>query len=148
MEDLPDQFRSQVQSINLLAIAHSDSLKVWKIFSFYLLDFASLYAKDPEKSKRFFKPIVNDINVLQEQGLTINGIHVSFSFSNMSADNLAAHQIGGFQTSFSSNYFCRRCHLSYADRTLSYSSSNTTWRTTVGHDNILQQILIDPVNRP
>ena len=43
LEDIPDKFRSQVQSINLLAIGPCKSLKVWKIFSLYLLHFASLY---------------------------------------------------------------------------------------------------------
>jgi hypothetical protein len=103
--------------------------------------------KDPQKSRRFFQPIIDDLNVLQRHGLSIGGKHVTFSFSTLCADNLAAHQIGGFQASFSSNYFCRRCQILFNDRALPLSSSKTQWRTSTDHDYHVQSIQTDPQHR-
>lgn len=52
----------------------------------------------------------------------------------MVADNLAAHQIGGFQSSFNNGYICRRCLIQYAD--LHSPISNNKWniRTSIHHD--------------
>lgn len=107
-----------------------------------------VFSKDPEKLNRFFQPIVNGINALQSDGLHVNGVKVTFSFSTLSADNLAAHQIGGYQASFSSGYFCRRCHLLFADRALPFSSSTSVWRTSVTHDDCLRRIQVDPHHIP
>jgi hypothetical protein len=104
--------------------------------------------KDAEKEKRFFQPIVEDLNALQAHGLVINGVHLKFSFSTLAADNLAAHQIGGYQASFSSGYFCRRCHLSYDDRALPFSPGLTTYRTSPGHDQCLVKLAADPRGGP
>ena len=148
LEDIPDQCRSQVQSINLLAIGPTNALKVPDVSEFSLMRSFFACSKDPEKLDRFFQPIVNDINALQSDGLDINGVKVTFSFSTLSADNLAAHQIGGYQASFSSGHFCRRCHLLFTDRTVPFSSSTAVWRTSVDHDDCLRQIQVDPHHRP
>lgn len=148
LEDIPDKFRSQVQSINLLAIGPTNALKVRGVFEFSLLHSFFLCPKDPKKLHRFFQPIVNDINAIQSDGLVINGVKVTFSFSTLSADNLAAHQIGGYQASFSSGYFCRRCHLLFTDRGLPFSSSTAVWRTSVTHDDCLRRIQVDPHHLP
>ncbi|CAF3992468.1 unnamed protein product [Rotaria magnacalcarata] len=42
---------------------------------------------------------------LQIEGLVVNGHRIKFSFSTLVADNLAVHQIGGFQSTFSSGFF-------------------------------------------
>ena len=144
LEDMPDKHRSQLQSINLLAICPSDSVKVREIFWFISLCSLSFDRKDPRKSKRFFQPIIDDLNALQEHGLSIGGRRVSLSFSTLCADKLAAYQVGGFQASFSSNHFCRRCYILFNDRALPLSPSKTVWRTSVEHDHHLQTIHTDP----
>ena len=60
---------------------------------------------------------------------------------------MAAHQIGGYQASFSSGYFCRRCYVKFADRALPLSLSETVFRTSLDHDHRVQQIADDPQNR-
>lgn len=97
------------------------------------------------KSHRFFGAIVDGLNAVQANGLIINGIRLKFSFSTLVADNLAAHQLGGFQTSFSSGYFCRRCHIVFNDRTLPSFPPTAQWRTAVHHDHCLNQIRLNPM---
>jgi hypothetical protein len=65
LEDISDQCRSQVQSINLLAIGPTNALKVRDVSEFSLMRSLFACSKDPEKLDRFFQPIVNDINALQ-----------------------------------------------------------------------------------
>lgn len=78
----------------------------------------------------------------------INGIQLKFTFSTLVADNLAAHQIGGYRTSFSSGNFCRRCHVSFDNHRLPSSVSTIQWRTALDHDRCLNQIQSDPLQRP
>ena len=65
--------------------------------------------------KRFFRSIIDDLHALQVDGLVINATHVKFFFSTLTAHNLAAHEFGGYHVSFSSGYFCRRCHIFFND---------------------------------
>jgi hypothetical protein len=183
LEDMPDKYRSQLQSIHLLGICRSNALKVYdraasyrlksSIFSetiffgktgglkgtfgvgkvlnpfdstFVKLD--NRFSKDVNNAKRFFQAIVTDINILQEQGLIINGVHVKFSISTVAADNLAAHSLGGYQASFSSGYFCRRCYVTYADRILPLSPTSVVHRSSFDHDKNLQRIATDPTQIP
>ena len=69
---------------------------------------------------------------------------LKFSFSTLVADNLAAHYIGGYQTTFSSGYFCRRCYITYSDRNLPILISDFDTRTIINHDDKVQQIIISP----
>jgi hypothetical protein len=96
------------------------------------------------KAQRFFAPIIDNLNILQVQGLRINGDQINFSFSTMTADNLAAHTIGGFQSCFSTGHFCRRCQITYADRLLPFSPTTIRERTSIEHDNFVQQVMADP----
>ncbi|CAF5100799.1 unnamed protein product, partial [Rotaria magnacalcarata] len=62
----------------------------------------------------------------------------------MVADNLAAHQIGGFQASFSNGHFCRRCLIGYPERNLPRSTTKLAARTSIIHDDFVQQISANP----
>ncbi len=104
--------------------------------------------KDKVKAKRFFDPIVDNLNKLQLEGLIVNGIHLKFSFSTLVADNLAAHFIGGFQCSFSNGYFCRRCYITHADKNLPIEFTGVSNRTMSNHDDIIQEIINDPTKSP
>ena len=66
---------------------------------------------------------------------------MKFTFSTMVADNLAAHMIGGFQTSFSSGYFCRRCYVKYSEKYLPISAIQPNSRTYIDHDNFVEKIV-------
>lgn len=104
--------------------------------------------KDPRKSQRFFRPIIDNINRLQIHGLSVNGIDVKFSFSTVVADNLAAHAIGGFQTSFSSRFFCRRCYITQAEKAISINLFKPDTRTSIHHDHLVQRINANPLESP
>lgn len=62
----------------------------------------------------------------------------------MVADNLAAHFIGGFQTSFNNHFFCRRCYITQAEKSLPINSIKSSPRTIVHHDSLLQMINANP----
>lgn len=99
-------------------------------------------------SERFFRPIVDNLNHLQAYGLQIDDIHLKFSFTTVVADNLAAHIIGGFQSSFNNGYFCRRCYIKYADKHLPISSKERQFRTVHDHDIVVKKILNNPNRTP
>lgn len=54
LEDMPDKHRSQVQSINLLAICPRDSLKVREMFFVHLTVFSFFRSEGPTQVKAFF----------------------------------------------------------------------------------------------
>ncbi|CAF1278623.1 unnamed protein product [Didymodactylos carnosus] len=63
----------------------------------------------------------------------------------MAADNLAAHEVGWFQETFSSKHFCRRCLISYNNRQISLTDLEIIPRTQDIHDQHLQLEGIDGV---
>ncbi|CAF1441539.1 unnamed protein product [Adineta ricciae] len=118
-----------------------------------------LFFEDDVKAKRFFEPIIKNLNYLQRNGLVINNRTIKFSFSTLVADNLAAHQIGGFQSSFSTvadnlaahqiggfqssfstGYVCRRCFLKHADLHLPMIHIRPDTRTSTYHDDLVRRI--------
>lgn len=102
-----------------------------------------MFFEDKIKAKRFFEPIINNLNKLQLEGIIINGIHLKFSFSTLVADNLAAHFVGGFQQNFNTGFFCRRCYISRAEKNLSITSIRINNRTINDHDQLVNKILND-----
>ncbi|CAF2034024.1 unnamed protein product [Rotaria magnacalcarata] len=128
LEDIPDVFRSMLQCINLAAICHTR------------------YLSCEEKLKQFYDPIVKDLNDLQHNGLSINTFNsqLSFSFSTVAADNLAVHEIAGFQQNFSSGYFCRRCLVTYENRLIPLIDVHFIQRTSELHNTHLQLIKNQP----
>ncbi|CAF1345486.1 unnamed protein product [Adineta steineri] len=95
---------------------------------------------DDIKAKRFFDPIIGNLNYLQQHGLIINGRSIMFSFSTMVADNLGAHQIGRFQSSFSSGHICRRCFIEHSDLRLPMTQTRPDIRTSTYYDALIVQI--------
>ncbi|CAF3332373.1 unnamed protein product [Rotaria sp. Silwood2] len=124
LEDMPDTFRSTLQCINLVAICYTK------------------YLDSDERLRKFYEPIVKDLNDLQCNGLMINKFNTQsiFSFSTIAADNLAAHELAGFQQSFSSGYFCRRCLVTYENRLLPLTDVHFIQRTPIQHDKYLNSL--------
>lgn len=114
---------------------------------YYFLFFVFIF-EDEIKARQFFEPIINNLNHLQVHGLVVNGIRLSFSFSTLVADNLAAHFIGGFQTHFNSGHFCRKCDITYENKNLPMSSLNIKSRTMTNHDDVVAKIMNDPNRTP
>ncbi len=95
LSNLRPLFRSGLKSIFLIAIAKSTTIKVNGIDS-------------------ILKPFLNDLKILHEKGISVEyagknevwkGALLAFL-----ADNLAAHEVGGFKESFSfARRICRSC---------------------------------------
>ncbi|CAF2057357.1 unnamed protein product [Rotaria magnacalcarata] len=124
LEDMPDTFRSTLQCINLAAICYTK------------------YLDTDEKIRKFYEPIVNDLNDLQCNGLMINKFDTQsiFSFSTIAADNLAAHELAGFQQTFRSGYFCRRCLVTYENRLLPLTDVHFIQRTHLQYNKYLNSL--------
>ncbi len=98
ISNLPAQYRSSVQSIYLACLCNSNDVKN--------------YGYDA-----IFQPLIRDIQVLEEEGLYVQklGTSVKGSVLYVSADNLGAHSLAGFQESFNVDKFCRFCLASRKD---------------------------------
>ncbi|CAF3338490.1 unnamed protein product [Rotaria sp. Silwood2] len=128
LEDIPDIFRSTLQCINLAAICYTK------------------YLNKDEKLRKFYDPIVNDLNDLQSTGLILNTFNsqLHFTFTTIAADNLAAHEIAGMQQTFSSGYFCRRCLVTYENRLIPLTDIHFIQRTHPQHTKCLQLLEKNP----
>jgi hypothetical protein len=124
LEDLPDNVKSMLKSIGLLGICHSNYLSI------------------KSNKKRFFDPIIADLNALQMTGVYIPSIRrrLNFAFTVVSGDHLALNDIGGFQRSFNSGQFCRHCHIDYDQRFISPNEISHIRRTPDQHDNLVHQV--------
>lgn len=144
-----------MRSIAIREVSSSYNMKNFSVILHMILLFRNkfiamniFYFEDNMKAKRFLKPILENLNQLQMNGLIINGNHLKFSFSTMVSDNLAAHLIGGFQLSFSNGYFCRRCYIKYADRNLPILMSQADNRTSIDHDKFVEELIRNPHDSP
>ncbi|CAF1474991.1 unnamed protein product [Adineta steineri] len=124
LEDIPDIFRSTLQCINLASICYTR------------------YLNNNEKLKKFYEPIVQDLNDLQNTGLVINTFNsqILFTFTTIAADNLAAHEVAGFQLNFNAGHFCRRCMVSYENRLIPLTDIHFIHRNHLQHQRYLQLI--------
>lgn len=78
----------------------------------------------------------------------MHGIHLTFSFSTVVADNLASHFIGGFQSCFNAGHFCRKCYITYSEKNLPISLSKIQTRSMIDHDDLVNKIINDPNRLP
>ncbi|CAF4608406.1 unnamed protein product, partial [Rotaria magnacalcarata] len=69
---------------------------------------------------------------------------IYFTFTTMAADNLAAHEVGGFQQSFSSGYICRRCLITYENRLIPLTDVHFVRRAANQHQRVLQSLENNP----
>ena len=98
LADIPKSQRSQVDRLQLVMVFREKLLKKYSqniIFSRLVKDL-----KELQVGIRVFTPNESTVKI----GLLLH-----------SADNLEAHQIGGFSGSFSSKSICRFCHCQYED---------------------------------
>lgn len=125
LDNMPECIRSKVDSIGLFCICYSKHLN------------------DQNSARILMDVLVNDLNNLQNEGITIAcpSSRIHFVFSTVSGDNLAANEIGGFQKTFSSGYFCRHCYIKYEQRLIPLTDISFLPRTKLNHDMILSQII-------
>ncbi|KAL2082779.1 hypothetical protein ACEWY4_022597 [Coilia grayii] len=92
------QYRSSLHSIQLALLGKSSEVRVYGYES-------------------FFEPLLHDLRSLEHEGLYVEqiGENVRGTVLNVSADNLGAHGLAGFQESFCVEKFCRFCLASLKD---------------------------------
>lgn len=93
------------------------------------------------------KPIIDDLRSLSCDGFTItcDGIeqNIKAALATISCDNLSAHMIGGFSSSFSSGRVCRFCMASYSDVKKHFCEEDFVLRTREGHAYHLESVIDD-----
>ncbi|KAB0803750.1 hypothetical protein PPYR_00720 [Photinus pyralis] len=92
--------------------------------------------------KHIFKPIVDELNSLESEGIVVNYGNkeekVYFQLALLLGDNLALHTMLGFTESFSATYRCRFCKI---PKNVSYTaccSDDTIKRTIQNYESDLQ----------
>ena len=91
--DIPKYQRCQIDRLQLVMVFREALLKKYSYSVIY-------------------KRLVDDLLKLEE-GVLIDHRRVKFGLLLYAADNLEAHQLGGFSKCFSSNSICRFCHCQY-----------------------------------
>lgn len=84
------------------------------------------------------QPLISDLKILEQNGIQIlkDGIEYTFhgTVSFLVADNLAAHDLGGFQTHFNHGRICRFCNVIKADQKNHFRSDNLQLRTKEAYE--------------
>ncbi|CAF4196456.1 unnamed protein product, partial [Adineta steineri] len=124
LEDLPDTIKSILNSIGVVAMCHSN------------------YLTNKLNRKKFFDPIVADLNALQIDGIFIPTLqtHLHFAFTVVTGDHLASNDIGGFQKIFNTGEFCRHCHVNYNQKLVPLNEITHRRRIQDQHNNFVQQV--------
>jgi len=86
----------------------------------------------------FMKPLLHDLTVLQLHGIevAVNGHNrvLKGKLIAVSADNLSAHALGGFQQCFNRGRMCRHCMTDHADIGSCFSESSVVLRTSDAYE--------------
>ncbi len=100
--------------------------------------------------KDILQPLVNDLNVLKTVGLDImyqgQKLHFKGTMSTLSADNLSAHDVGGFQKHFNAGCVCRVCMTTKGDLPSKLSEEDCVIRTKSVHEYHLHAVEQDQSN--
>lgn len=121
--NLPIKYRSSLQSIYLAVLCNRNDAKSFGY-------------------EKILEPLLKDIQILENQGLFIQrlGASVKETVLFVSADNLGAQSLAGFQESFTVDKFCRFCLASRSNiQTTEVRSGLFTLRTKLNHEaNVLE----------
>lgn len=124
LSNLPIRYRSSVQSIYLACLSYSSDVKKYGYSA-------------------ILEPLLKDIEVLENQGIYVQklGENIRGTVLYVSADNLGAHSLGGFQENFNVDKFCRFCLASRSEINIHKVSDGLfPLRTTEAHENILLEL--------
>ena len=142
---LTNPLRSQAKRYKILAtyfqIANLPADKRSKLDSIYLSSLCKT-----EHAKKYGMPaiyqwLVEELTSLTNEGIDIEGTNFKCMLLTCVADNLGAHQIGGFLESFSSNHPCRFCTVSKDDM---HGGNTGVLRTPVEHDAHVERVTHAP----
>ena len=126
--NLPPKHRSQLYTIQLVALCHSAHLKKYGFDS-------------------VLRPLIYDLNILETEGCTISKSGVQHrlfgSVLVVVADNLGAHGFGGFMESFSCLRNCRFCFCTRDHMNENIECRNFTRRTKETYDQQVEYVKVD-----
>ena len=96
-----------------------------------------LIKESGDNYSQFLQPLIHDLKILQTEGVSVSvcgcSVNMKGKVISISADNLSAHAVGGFQQHFHSGRICRFCMVDYEDIASCYSESSCTVRTADRH---------------
>jgi len=97
-----------------------------------------------------FQPLIHDLEILQADGITfaVNGVSrlVKGKLTSISADNLSAHALAGFQQHFNCGRMCRFCMVDHSHIASCFSESSVALRTNDSHLYHLTAVADNPQN--
>ena len=109
-----------------------------KLHTIQLLLLTKSVTVDSYGYEKVLESFLRDMKILENDGITIEtsdgDICLNGSISIIIADNLAAHQLGGYFESFSSFKACRFCDATKESRKISFVEGNFTLNTPASYD--------------
>jgi hypothetical protein len=112
-------------------------------------DFIAVNEIDPS-CYLVFKLLMDDLTMLSVDGVVVHVIGKPVTFlgtlATVSADNLSAHTLAGFQKHFNCGRIRRLCMIDHTDISLCYDESNATIRTDEIHKYNLEAVDENQIN--
>lgn len=121
IRNMPSEYNSHLNNIYLVSLFFVNDLKNTNV------TFNSV-----------LKPIVDDIKILETEGIDVAGINVKGTLVNMCHDNLGGNIALGFVESFRANFFCRICTMPKKETESSIRESSYFLRTSSSYDALFQ----------
>lgn len=125
LANVPPKYRSAMHTIQLAVLA--------KVTDLQKCGYAAVLA-----------PLLHDVHTLEEDGVFIESVgqNVKGTIFCVSADNLAAHGLGGFLESFRADYVCRFCMATSEEfQATEVKKDEFVQRTKASHDQHVQNVL-------
>lgn len=123
IHNLPPKYASKLNNIFLVCLCNSDDIKSkWTDFN------------------NIWRLIVEEISVLETDGIAVNGKQLRGTLVQTAFDNLGANVSLGFSGSFSSHKYCRHCLTSKKNCKRFTSESQCTLRTVESYQHSLQKV--------
>ena len=128
--NVPHKYRSSLHMIQTAILAKSVDTKYFGI-------------------RKVLEPLLKDLKQLESEGIFVErlGIDVKGYLAYLSADNLGAHTIGGFNECFSGTvkHFCRFCMITSEELSIIHQvNDNFTLRTKFLNEQHIAHITINP----
>lgn len=126
--NIPITYRSCIDDIQLALICKSADLKHFGL-------------------NAILAPLINDLKILETEGIVVEDVpyKIKGSLAFIVADNLGAHQIGGYSTCFrTTSVRCRFCLASSAEMQSEFKNSFFSRRSKDVHAHQINMINMDP----
>ena len=92
------------------------------------------------KHKDIFKDVIKDMKKLETEGILFDGERIPVILTFFAGDNLGSHMIGGFQESFSVDYFCRYCEITRDTFKRNAHILPAPWRTIETYEDCAAEV--------